>query len=335
MSELAVPGLKEDLGNRFAFSHSVARPTKWPRCPTEQPRRGLGESLHFRDIGQRSRRYPYYERADHHLQRATCGDRPLRESWGGGVEVWTVYMYRVLAIAVLLAATVFPLGLEGQLRAIQRPSGPVRISVGSRISAVQPSQRGFGMLSPRPFVRRTSFVGPVVFRHHLGLHIFFGNTCFSDLFFDPFFCRQFFFRNRFLFAQPVFLPYAVYTAPPYYHVAEQTPATVADRESDLSREVDRLRDEVERLREEQVSREEARQAALQPRPRVEDKTATTILVFRDGRRSEVQNYAIVGQTLWVFSEQRARKILVSDLDLAATKKANAERGVEFLLPGLR
>jgi len=84
-----------------------------------------------------------------------------------------------------------------------------------------------------------------------------------------------------------------------------------------------------------VSREEARQAALQPRPRVEDKTSTTILVFRDGRRSEVQNYAIVGQTLWVFSEQRARKILVSDLDLAATKKANAERGVEFLLPGLR
>jgi len=48
MSELAVPGLKEDLGNRFAFSHSVA---PWPRSATEQPRRELGESLHFRDIG--------------------------------------------------------------------------------------------------------------------------------------------------------------------------------------------------------------------------------------------------------------------------------------------
>ena len=240
-------------------------------------------------------------------------------------------MYRVLAIAVLLAATDLPLRLEGQLGAIQRPSGPVRISVGSRIRAVQPPPRGFGMLSPRPFVRRTSFVGPVVFRHHLGLHIFFGNTCFSGLFFDPFFCRQFFFRNRFLFAQPVFLPYAVYTAPPYYHVAEQTP-TVADRESDLSREVDRLRDEVERLREEQVSREEARQAALQPRPPVEDKTATTILVFRDGRRSEVHNFALVGQTLWVFTEQRARKIAVSDLDVESTKEVNAGRGIVFRLP---
>ena len=128
------------------------------------------------------------------------------------------------------------------------------------------------------------------------------------------------------------MPYPVYTAPPYYPVAEQTPAAVADRESDLTREVDRLRDEVERLREEQVSREEARQAALQPRPPVEDKTATTILVFRDGRRSEVQNYAIVGQTLWVFSEQRARKVPVSDLDVNATKKVNADRGVEFRPP---
>lgn len=33
-------------------------------------------------------------------------------------------------------------------------------------------------------------------------------------------CREFFFRNRFLFAQPVFLPSPVYTAPPYYQGAE-------------------------------------------------------------------------------------------------------------------
>src|SRR3989442_12672389 len=241
-------------------------------------------------------------------------------------------MYRVLAIAVLLAATLFPLSLKAQMRAAQRLSGPGRMSVGAPFRAVQPPPSGFGVTSPRPFVHRTSFVGPVVFRHHLCFHIFFGNTCFSDPFFDPFFCRQFFFRHRFIFAQPAFLPYPVYTAPPYYPVAEQTPAAVADRESDLTREVDRLRDEVERLREEQVSREEARQAALQPRPPVEDKTATTILIFRDGRRSEVQNYAIVGQTLWVFSEQRARKVPVSDLDVNATKKVNADRGVEFRPP---
>jgi hypothetical protein len=106
----------------------------------------------------------------------------------------------------------------------------------------------------------------------------------------------------------------------------------ADRESDLAREIDRLRDEVERMREEQLSREQARQAAPQPRPSVEDKPAPTILVFRDGRRSEAQNFAIVGQTLWVFTVQRARKIPVSDLDLEATKEVNADRGVDFRLP---
>jgi hypothetical protein len=133
-----------------------------------------------------------------------------------------------------------------------------------------------------------------------------------------------------------FLPYPVYTTPyytePYYQVAEQTPATVADREGDLFRQVDRLRDEVRRLREEQASRGQAPQAALQPRPPVEEKAPTTILVFRDGGRREIQNYAIVGQTLWVFTERRAHKVPVADLDLEATKNANDDRGVEFRLP---
>jgi hypothetical protein len=44
----------------------------------------------------------------------------------------------------------------------------------------------------------------------LRLNIFSGNSCFTSPFFDPFFCQQFFFRNRFLFAQ-VALPY------PYFY----------------------------------------------------------------------------------------------------------------------
>ena len=241
-------------------------------------------------------------------------------------------MYRALAIAVLLAAAAFLPSLEAQMRTMQRPGLTARISVGPRFRAVQPPAPGrFSVMSPRPFGRRVLFVGPVSFRHNSRFHIFFGNSCFTGRFFDPFFCQQFFFRNRFLVAQPVFLPYPVYTAP-YYQVAEQTPSTVAYRESDLPRQVERLTDEVERLREEQASRDQARQAALQPRPSVEDKAVPTILVFRDGRRSEVQNFAIVGQTLWVFSEQRAQKIPVSDLDVEATRKVNADRGVELRFP---
>ena len=237
-------------------------------------------------------------------------------------------MHQALATAVLLAATVFPLCLEGQMRPIQRPSTPARISAGFRFRSAQPHSNGFGVTSRGEFVRRPGFVGPVGFRRHQRFHFFFGNACLSD----PFFCRQFFFfRNRFFFAQPVFFPYPIYTPLPYYQVAEQIPAATSE-ETDLAREVDRLRDEIERLRDEERSREEARQAASPPRPSAEEKTASTILVFRDGRRREIQHYAIVGQTLWMLTEQRARKMSMSELDVEATRKLNADRGVEFRTP---
>ena len=58
----------------------------------------------------------------------------------------------------------------------------------------------------------------------------------------------------------------------------------------------------------------------------------TVLVFRDQRKEEIHNYAIVGQTLWNFSPQRTEKIPLSDLDIAATSKVNQDRGVDFHLP---
>jgi hypothetical protein len=59
---------------------------------------------------------------------------------------------------------------------------------------------------------------------------------------------------------------------------------------------------------------------------------STVLVFKDGHRSEVVNYAIVGDTLFDFSGDRTHKIAIADLDLAATQKANDASGVEFKLP---
>jgi hypothetical protein len=47
---------------------------------------------------------------------------------------------------------------------------------------------------------------------------------------------------------------------------------------------------------------------------------------------EVQEYAIQGQTLWVFSDQATRRVPLADLDLAATERLNGERGVEFVPP---
>jgi len=58
----------------------------------------------------------------------------------------------------------------------------------------------------------------------------------------------------------------------------------------------------------------------------------TVLVFRDQHRQEIENYAIVGQTLWNFAQKRTEKIPLSDLDLSATAKANEDRGVTFRVP---
>jgi hypothetical protein len=58
----------------------------------------------------------------------------------------------------------------------------------------------------------------------------------------------------------------------------------------------------------------------------------TVLVFRDQHQKEIQNYAIVGQTLWNFAPQHTEKIALSDLDLPATTKANDDRGLTFRVP---
>jgi len=60
--------------------------------------------------------------------------------------------------------------------------------------------------------------------------------------------------------------------------------------------------------------------------------APTLLVFKDGRKLEVGNYAIVGQTLFDLTPGHARKIALADLDLEATRRQNEDRGVAFQLP---
>jgi hypothetical protein len=58
----------------------------------------------------------------------------------------------------------------------------------------------------------------------------------------------------------------------------------------------------------------------------------SILVFRDGHKQEVSNYAIISNTLYDLSSGRAHKIPLADLDLDATIRANDDRGVDFTLP---
>jgi len=76
-------------------------------------------------------------------------------------------------------------------------------------------------------------------------------------------------------------------------------------------------------------------ARLAPRASHQEATTAvpaTVLVFRDQRKQEVQNYAIVGQTLWIFSPERTQKVPLADVDIDATQKANDARGVDFRVP---
>lgn len=70
--------------------------------------------------------------------------------------------------------------------------------------------------------------------------------------------------------------------------------------------------------------------AAQPQP-VQPQDPS-VLVFRDGHQLEIEDYAIVGDALYDLTPGHARKIPLSQLDLAATVKANDDRGVDFTLP---
>lgn len=60
----------------------------------------------------------------------------------------------------------------------------------------------------------------------------------------------------------------------------------------------------------------------------------TILVFKDGHKVQVGNYAIVGSNLFDLTPGHRQKVALADLDVDATQKANDDQGVDFKLPSL-
>ncbi len=61
-------------------------------------------------------------------------------------------------------------------------------------------------------------------------------------------------------------------------------------------------------------------------------TDPTILVFKDGHQLEVQNYAVISQTLYDLTLGHRRKIALAELNLPETERLNEDRGVLFELP---
>ena len=117
--------------------------------------------------------------------------------------------------------------------------------------------------------------------------------------------------------------------PPYAYAYPDNSSVYAQNSQIQQDEIDRLSLEVDRLQERESRESERAQSQLQPKAQSHRET---VLVFRDTHTEEIQNYAIVGNTLWVFTELRARKISIASLDIPATTKANGDRGVDFQLP---
>jgi hypothetical protein len=132
-------------------------------------------------------------------------------------------------------------------------------------------------------------------------------------------------------SEPAYIPYAVPYAVPYDEEAD-----------DDSGDADYVRAPGPRNAEPSTkragAREFARKSDTSAKPTLsepeEPVTAqpSTVLIFKDGHQSDVINYAIVGDTLFDFGTGRTHKILLADLDLAATRKANDDHGVDFQIP---
>ena len=128
--------------------------------------------------------------------------------------------------------------------------------------------------------------------------------------------------------------YSPYAYSPYHSYAE--PYAVAPYETnsqtDLLYQVERLTREVERLRQEQVNTNPQplpppAPPAPSPSPGAEAPPAQPaqpiILVFRDGHRVKIQNYAVVRDSVWVLDN--STRIALNELDVDATQQANPGR----------
>ena len=142
-------------------------------------------------------------------------------------------------------------------------------------------------------------------------------------------CRVFPYRTAWWYSYPAWsYGYPGWYDSSSYPAANYSPSDSGDSEriEQQQAEIDRLHDEIAELREQRDTR------AAAPRPPAESESQPTEFVFRDKHTEEVKNYAIVGESLWVLNAGRARRIPLSELDVAATKKANEDRGVEFKTP---
>ena len=81
----------------------------------------------------------------------------------------------------------------------------------------------------------------------------------------------------------------------------------------------------------------AAEAGRSSRPQPPPEIPPAVLIFRDGHREQVPEYAIVGSTLYASGDywqtgQWTKNIQLSTLNIPATVRANHDNGIQFTLP---
>jgi hypothetical protein len=215
-----------------------------------------------------------------------------------------------------------------------RPAAPARFTgtprmgaprvgvVGNRIDTTIVTRPGTRVARSAVFVSNGRFHNA----HFRGNRFFFHNCI-------GFPCRNRFFLSNagliYPFGYPFFDPFYsdLYSQP---EPPQQVVSNDNGSNAQLAMEVQRLSDQVEELRNQQE-----RQAPPPPQHAqitVIPPAESTAFIFRDGHRITAQNYAVVGDTLWVLSEHTAKKVSLANLDKAATEQANAANGIDLRLP---
>jgi len=279
-------------------------------------------------------------------------------------------MRRLLSITAIVVVGLVPAITQSQMRGMggggargggARVSAPARGAVAVRSGPVVAPHFATGAVGVRvvspgvrvvsPGVRVVSPSGVVVTRgpfvsfHNRFRNPFFFNRCFNGFcgnrFFFPGFGFGFGFGTGFSFGGgvPFYAPYPYDYYPPsppayypsdYYGMAAPQSSTQENaNDVYLAQMLQKLSDEVEDLKNDQKGRAGS---AVVLGPKADNAGPAAVFIFHDGTRVSTHNYAIAGQTLWIFGENQARKFRLADLDRAATEQANAANGVDLRLP---
>ncbi len=132
------------------------------------------------------------------------------------------------------------------------------------------------------------------------------------------------------YAYPYFYDYSAYEEPQQPQTVQPQVIVIKD---ETSRSDDSSRYGEHSFTEREPAHEQTAETKPAPAQQPEDLGPMTTLVYRDGHKSELRNYAIVGSDLLDLTKSPViKRIPLASLDLDATRRENEENGVDFHLP---